>query len=219
MTERSGNRPAEVFGYPIWNQSEGAHDARKRHWCPFLDRPCNKRSRLIDYPFGVCSAVHGGEFCTICPRRFEEQGTIEGVSRVLEDIALHCFGGFRDTVVFSEVRLPNVGSIDYVLVRHKPMKPKVILLSFLSQGCSAQQSLDALIVYNMDSHFKSKPRMPSAKFPSMCRRSHELAHCMLIQDSPLEKGELQSRFLQRRRGYDSSRTETLCFVTSAPATP
>ena len=125
MTEHSGNRPAEVFGYPIWDQSEGAQDARQRHWCPFVDRPCNKKSRLIDYPFGVCSAEHSGEFCTICPRRFEERGTIEGVSRVLEDIALHYFGDFRDTIVFSEVRLPNVGSIDYVLVRHKPMQPVV----------------------------------------------------------------------------------------------
>jgi len=62
---------------------------------------------------------------TICPHRFEEQGSIKGVSRVLEDIALHYFGDFNNTVVFSEVRLPNVGSIDYVLVRHKPMKPEV----------------------------------------------------------------------------------------------
>ena len=125
MAKNTGNRPAEIFGYPIGNRSAEAQDVRARHWCPFVNRRCNKKSRLIDYPFGVCSADYSGEIHTICPRRFEEQGTIEGVSRVLEDIALHYFGDFNNTVVFSEVRLPNVGSIDYVLVRHKPMKPEL----------------------------------------------------------------------------------------------
>lgn len=125
MTEHTGNRPAEIFGYPIWNQSKEAQDVRGQHWCPFLDRRCVKKSRLIDFPFGVCSAEHSGRVHTICPNRFEEQGSIEGISRVLEDIALHYFGDFNNTVVFSEVKLPNVGNIDYVLVRHKPMKPEV----------------------------------------------------------------------------------------------
>jgi hypothetical protein len=125
MTNSAGNRPAEVFGYPIGNRSEEAQYARVRHWCPFIDRRCSKKSRLIDFPFGVCSVEYNGEIHTICPRRFEEQGTIEGVSRVLEHIALHFFGDFYNTILFSEVRLPNVGSIDYVLVRHRPMKPEV----------------------------------------------------------------------------------------------
>jgi hypothetical protein len=125
MTKSTGNRPAEVFGYPIWNRSEEAQDVRERYWCPFWDRRCDKKSRLIDFPFGICSAEHGGEVYTICPHRFEERGSIEGVSRVLEDIAMHYFGGFNNTIAFSEVRLPNAGSIDYVLVRHKPMKPEV----------------------------------------------------------------------------------------------
>jgi hypothetical protein len=73
----------------------------------------------------VCTAERNAEIYTICPRRFEEQGAIEGVPRVLEDIALHYFGNFDNVVVFSEVRLPNVGTIDYVLVRHKPMRPQV----------------------------------------------------------------------------------------------
>jgi hypothetical protein len=125
MAENAGNRPAEIFGYPIWNRSREAQDVRKRHWCPFWGRRCDKKSRLIDFPFGVCSAEHSGELYAICPHRFEEEGSIEGVSKVLEDIALHYFGDFNNTIVFSEVRLPNVGSIDYVLVRHKPMKPEV----------------------------------------------------------------------------------------------
>jgi hypothetical protein len=125
MTHGTSNRPAEVFGYPVGDQSQEAQDTREKHWCPFVNRRCNKKSRLIDYPFGVCSVEHHGETHTICPRRFEERGSVEGVSRVLEDTALHYFGDFNNTIAFSEVRLPNVGSIDYVLVRHKPMKAEV----------------------------------------------------------------------------------------------
>lgn len=125
MVKHTGNRPAEIFGYPFWNRSEEAQDARERHWCPFGDRHCDKKSRLLDFPFGVCSVERNDQLYTICPRRFEERGSIIGVSRVLEDIALHYFGDFANTIVFSEVRLPKGGSIDYVLVRHKPMKAEV----------------------------------------------------------------------------------------------
>jgi hypothetical protein len=125
MTRSTGNRPAEIFGYPIRNRSEAAENTRRQHWCPFVNSVCNKRSRLIDYPFGVCSVEFNDKICTICPRRFEERGSLEGISRALEDIALHYFGGFDNVIPFSEVKLPNVGTIDYVLVRHKPMKAEV----------------------------------------------------------------------------------------------
>ena len=125
MVKGTGNRPAEIFGYPVANRSVEAQNSREGYWCPFANRLCNKKSRLIDFPFGVCSVECNGEIHAICPHRFEEQGTIEGVSKVLENIALHYFGDFDNTVAFSEVRLPNVGSIDYVLVRHKPMQPRV----------------------------------------------------------------------------------------------
>lgn len=125
MTKNKGNRPAEIFGYPLDNNSPQAQDARKKHWCPFTDTRCAKKSRLLDYPFGVCSVEIHGEICTICPRRFEERGTFEGVSKVLQDVAQHYFGDLNNTIVFPEIRLPNIGSIDYVLVKHKPMKAQI----------------------------------------------------------------------------------------------
>jgi hypothetical protein len=125
MAKGTGNRPAEVFGYSIRDKSDEAQNIRERYWCPFVDKVCNKESRLINYPFGVCSVEHRGEFNAICPRRFEERGSLAGVSRVLEDIALHYFGDLNNIIPFSEVGLPKVGSIDYVLVRHKPMKAEV----------------------------------------------------------------------------------------------
>lgn len=112
MAQNTGNRPAEIFGYPITNGSPAAQNACERRWCPFVDLKCNKQSRLIDYAFGVCSVKFRNDVCTICPRRFEERGTIEGIPRVLEDVALHYFGNFNDTIVFPEVRLPNIGTID-----------------------------------------------------------------------------------------------------------
>ena len=125
MTTHSGNRPAEIFGYPIWDNSRMAEDARRRRVCPFLRRTCSKKSRLIDFPFGVCSAEYGGQIRSVCPHRFLEQGSLSNVSMVFEEVALNYFGDFNNIVIFSEVRLPSVGSIDFVLVRHKPMQPEV----------------------------------------------------------------------------------------------
>jgi hypothetical protein len=121
----TGNRPAEIFGYPSENHSELAAQTRDKHWCQFVDKKCNKRSRLLDYPFGVCSVFHHGKICTTCPRRFEEPGKIGNVPRVLEDVAIHYFGDLNNVVPFAEVNLPGVGHIDYVLVRHKPMQVEV----------------------------------------------------------------------------------------------
>lgn len=125
MAESLGRRPAEIFGYPVENRSYAAQDVRRQHWCPFREGRCDKKSRLIDFPFGVCSVEYDGGILTICPRRFEECGSIGGVARVLENIAVHYFGNTDNIVIFPEVKLPNVGSIDYVIVRHKPMQSAV----------------------------------------------------------------------------------------------
>ena len=125
MTGTSGNRPAEIFGYPVRNRSATAENTRQQYQCPFREQPCDKKSRLIDFPFGVCSVEYGGAIRAICPHRFEERGATSGVPRVLEDVARHYFGSTDNTIVFPEVRLPNVGNIDYVIVRHKPMQFEV----------------------------------------------------------------------------------------------
>ena len=125
MATNPGSRPAEIFGYPPSNRSETAELVRSRHQCPFLGSTCDKKSRLIDFPFGVCSVEHGGEIKAICPRRFEESDETVGISIVLRNIALHYFGSIDNTVVFPEVRLPNVGVIDYVIVKHKVMQSEI----------------------------------------------------------------------------------------------
>ena len=45
--------------------------------------------------------------------------------RVLEDVAKHYFGDTDNIVVFAETRLPDVGSIDFVIVKHRAMRPEI----------------------------------------------------------------------------------------------
>ena len=79
----------------------------------------------MPYPFGVCSVDYNGELRAVCPRRFDERASDQDVSLVIRDIALDYFGNTDNTVVFPEVGLSGVGTIDYLIVRHKPMKPEV----------------------------------------------------------------------------------------------
>jgi hypothetical protein len=111
--------PGEVFGFPIDNRSDKVEESRKRHWCPFMDKLCDKRSRLISYPFGVCSAQWGEDVIALCPRRFLQDDI------VFKDVADHYFGDRHDLLVFSEVGLRNVGSFDYVMVKHKPLSSEI----------------------------------------------------------------------------------------------
>lgn len=144
MARRVVNRPAEIFGHLIGDNSSTAVDARRRHWCPFQDRVCNKQSRLVDYPFGVCSVQHDSSVYSICPSRFEESGTLEQTALVLEDATLHYFGTLNNVIPFPEVRLPKVGSIDYVLVRHRPMRAEVedfVTVEFQSDQTSGTGAL------------------------------------------------------------------------------
>ncbi len=56
----------------------------------------------------------------------------------------HYFGQLANLVVFSEVKLPNVGTIDFVLVRHKPMRAEVedfIPVEFQSDSTTGTGSL------------------------------------------------------------------------------
>ncbi len=144
MIASRGFRPAEIFGYPTTNQSPEAQQARKDFWCPFAKRTCRKKSRLLDYPFGVCSVQRNEAFYAVCPVRFEEEDSAHQVPRVFADIAMHYFGETTNVISFAEVRLPHVGAIDFVLVRHKPMKPEIddfVMVEFQSDSTTGTGEL------------------------------------------------------------------------------
>lgn len=125
MTAKRGL--SEIFGHPVGDDSEQAAADRTAHRCPFLNETCWKQSRMIDYPFGVCSVEYGGETIATCPSRFRQD------ERVFKDVADHYFGSRHDLIPFSEVRASvttasgrGIGYVfDYVLVKHKPLSSEI----------------------------------------------------------------------------------------------
>ena len=119
MPVRNAHHPVEIFGYPIDNMSAQVRASRSRHWCPFMDKICNKQSRTIPYPMGVCSVLHKGSKIAICPNRFL-QDNIPFI-----DVCNEVFGTTNNVLLFREVGLRDVGNFDFVLVKHKPLSSEV----------------------------------------------------------------------------------------------
>jgi hypothetical protein len=111
--------PSEVFGHPCDITSSQAQADRSRYWCPFSSKKCDKKSRLISYPMGVCSVQYNENVVAICPKRFLQDNI------VFRDIADHYFGSLSNLLVFAEARLSGIGSFDFVIVRHKPLSSDI----------------------------------------------------------------------------------------------
>lgn len=111
--------PSEIFGHLHTSTSKEAGNDRERHWCRFVDKVCYKQSRMIRYPFGVCTAHIGDQDIALCPRRFLDRHV------VFSDIAKLHFKTVSDILVFPEVHLPDVGSFDYVMLKHKPLSTDI----------------------------------------------------------------------------------------------
>ena len=112
-------RPAEVFGFLINNTTAEAQACRKKYNCPFVSQKCNKNSRLIKYPMGVCSVDYNGATIALCPRRFLEGST------VFQDIADDYFGTRDNLIVFHEIPIKPIGNLDFVMVKHKQMSNEI----------------------------------------------------------------------------------------------
>src|SRR3989338_7732238 len=91
--------PNEIFTYPVESKTTEARKSVQKYYCRFLESKCDKQSRTIKYPMGVCSVNHSGTKPIICPHRFLENNLV-----------------FKNS---------NVGSFDFVLVKHKPINNKV----------------------------------------------------------------------------------------------
>lgn len=111
--------PNEIFTRSIGDSSEEAQNDISIYNCRFKNRTCDKQSRLIDYPMGVCSVNVGDAKPIICPHRFLENNV------VFENICQAAFGTSNNVLVFSEVKLNNVGNFDFVLVKHRPISSEV----------------------------------------------------------------------------------------------
>lgn len=97
--------PNEIFTFPVENKSTEAKKAIKNKYCRFLEGKCDKQSRTINYPMGVCSVNHSRSKPIICPHRFLESNI------VFKDTAKEVFGSTNNVLLFSEVHLSSVGSL------------------------------------------------------------------------------------------------------------
>lgn len=146
--------PSEMFGVPHNVHSPKAEEIREAYWCPFADQICNKKSRLISYPMGVCSVQYNNQTVAICPRRFLQGGIVFG------DIADHYFGTRSDLLVFPEVSLRGIGSFDFVIVKHKPLSSDVedfVVVEFQTdQTTGTGKLVQALEDYLREGMFEDK---------------------------------------------------------------
>jgi hypothetical protein len=108
--------PNEIFGISTENKT---NNISNNYFCRFLNSQCDKQSRILNYPLGICSVNHNVGKAIVCPHRFLENNI------VFTNIAKDAFGNTSNVILFSEVKLGNVGSFDFILVKHKPISSKI----------------------------------------------------------------------------------------------
>ena len=112
------NQPlAEVFGFPINNDSPEAARSRQHRLCPFGNRVPNCTKDKANDPLGVCSILDGKQVVITCPIRFRQNWIIA------EDAAAFFFPPNTKWTTLTEVRLSDkhgksAGNIDVVLVSY-----------------------------------------------------------------------------------------------------
>lgn len=147
------NLPNEIFTFPISNESKKAQEAVNNHYCRFIGKPCDKQSRMINYPMGVCSVKSGDSKPIICPHRFLEDNI------VFRNICESAFGSVNNVLLFKEVKLNAVGAFDFVLVKHKPISSKVddfCVVEFQSDSTTGTGSLVKALKDFMDANEMNK---------------------------------------------------------------
>lgn len=108
---------AEVFGFPINNQSEQATRHRSLKLCPFNNKIPNCTKDKAASPLGVCSVLESNNPVITCPIRFRENWLIA------EDAANFFFSDGTAWTSLTEVKLKDIngesaGNIDVVLVSY-----------------------------------------------------------------------------------------------------
>lgn len=116
--EKKKDQPlAEIFGFPIDNESDRAIRYRDNKLCPFNNIVSNCTKNSIEFPLGVCSLNHKDKPVIICPIRFREDW------KIVSDAAAFIFDEKTSWTHVGEVKLKDklgkpAGNIDYVLVAY-----------------------------------------------------------------------------------------------------
>ncbi|MGH9833205.1 MAG: NotI family restriction endonuclease [Blastocatellia bacterium] len=108
---------AEVFGFPIANQTKEARRYREHRLCPFNNRVPNCTKDKVTDPLGVCSVYDEDVVAITCPVRFREDWIIA------DQAAAFFFPKHTAWTSLTDVRLNDkyersTGNIDVVLVAY-----------------------------------------------------------------------------------------------------
>lgn len=108
---------AEVFGFPLDNNSEEAQRYKRNRLCPYNNKVPNCTKDSITEPLGVCSLHSNGSLAVICPVRLRESWLIT------EHAAAFFFPEGTRWTSLVEVRLndkygKSAGNIDIVVVAY-----------------------------------------------------------------------------------------------------
>ena len=90
----------------------GFNPADHGYQCPFIGRPCIKRSTADKkHPYPICSLrkINGDVVC-VCPKRFYERD-------FLNDVIEHAWTGPKPSnpIITSEVKIEGFGNVDFVI--------------------------------------------------------------------------------------------------------
>lgn len=135
MTNNQKNKSplAEVFGFPIINESSKAQRYRNQKLCPFNNKVPNCTKDKANNPLGVCSVWNNNTSVITCPTRFREDWII------IENAANFAFGEKSNWTSLSEIKLTDkngqsAGNIDFVLVQYNEKGHLIDFVSLEVQG-------------------------------------------------------------------------------------
>ena len=155
-TEIKNNNPlAEVFGFPIINQTAKAKRYRDKKLCPFNNKVPNCTKDKANDPLGVCSVFHCNHPVITCPSRFREDWLI------IENAAKFAFSEKTKWTSLSEIKLldnngQSAGNIDFVIVAYNDKGQLIDFASLEVQG--------VYISGNLRNPFDSYLNKPSQEF-------------------------------------------------------
>ena len=146
---------AEVFGFPVSNETRKAKYYRENRLCPFHNRFPNCTKDKADDPLGVCSVNHGDNKVITCPSRFREDW------KILHNAAEFVWPKGTRWISLPEIKLvdangQSAGNVDYVIVSYNEEGQITDFASIEVQG--------VYISANLRNPFQQYMKSPSADF-------------------------------------------------------
>lgn len=133
---------AEIFGYPIEHYKLNPKLMKEIEnggfISPFTKKKNGKQTRLLKIPMGVDSVYWDNTPVIIDPSRFLQDETI------FKDVAKKFWGNDENVIKLPEVKLTNIGSFDFVLVKHKKLSYEIedfIILEIQSDSTTGTGAL------------------------------------------------------------------------------